>query len=202
MENFDKLGKIIIKHNKDNTDPNYVCIGYGDDGDDNGLATMFDIPNREIYSKDDSNFESGFAGSDPNRLYYITYSLYWKFIKELRAHINTFTLQDAIDFAQTFIGKSVMGEANAFVVEGFSLFNKFSSPSWMNAEGEAFIEKNGWVVVVENNDDFSVVTKDLDVVNMVKLNDTYDAIIEGDYVKVGCQTIHKDRILELAKRLQ
>jgi hypothetical protein len=116
--------------------------------------------------------------------------------KEEQEQMNSL-LQKTIDKAQSFIGKTVSGESKPFTAEAWSVFNMHSKPNWMNEKGENFIKVHGWVVVVENKDEFAVVDDELHEVKSVKLNDEYDATIEGDYVHVGCQKIHKNKVFEL-----
>jgi len=144
----------------------------------------------------DGTYSNGWVGSVENEFYYITRNFYNENI------MKTFTVQDAIKKAESFMGKTVSGETSPFTVEAWSIFSKYSQPSWMNVKGEDTIEKNGWVCVVENKHDFNIVDEELEEIKTVKLNDDYSATIEGDYVHVGCQKIHKDKVIELANLLK
>lgn len=196
MKNLDILRGKIATYSKHHVG-RYLCIGNGDP--DFTLRDKFDIAPDYLYWNDGGFFNKVY-GSSAGDLYYITKTFYKQHVELMKT--DFITAADAIKKAESLLGKIVMGQEKQFTVESWSIFGKHAIPSWMSNEGEDLIDKQGWVCIVDNDGEFAVLKDDTETYNLVKLNDEYDAIIVGDMVHVGCQKIHKDRIIELANLLR
>lgn len=117
-----------------------------------------------------------------------------------RFKVVTNTLQDQIDKAISLIGKTVEHDYVTFTVTDWGIGNRFSDFSKITNN-----LVDGVCVYVENDTEIAPLCELKIVDNLIKLTDDYNATIEGNVVKVGCQTIpieKVEQILELYKKLK
>jgi len=104
------------------------------------------------------------------------------------------SLFNELEKAQALVGKRVkkLSTGEYFTPEYFGIGNKYTR----NLVPDTFND-DGYVVYLENDDYIAPVNDLEEVTNVVELTDDYDAIIEGDTVKVGCQNIPIDKVKEI-----
>jgi hypothetical protein len=113
-------------------------------------------------------------------------------------------IQNNFDHAFSLIGKTVLFEGKKFKISSVSVWSKFYPTSDKGIQ--KVIKEHGYCVMVEDEDqDIAVPFAEVSLDgNVIKLSDEYDAVIDGDNVIVGCQTIpiaKVQEILDLHKKL-
>lgn len=105
------------------------------------------------------------------------------------------SLIDDIKKAKSLIGKTVrqISIGETFIPEFFGVANEYNR----NVDSRDLVD--GYAVYLENQDYISVLSDLEEVTNIVNLTDDYNAIIEGDIVKVGCQNIPIEKVKEIIK---
>tara|TARA_R110002167_G_scaffold98020_1_gene258221 strand:- start:3896 stop:4438 length:543 start_codon:yes stop_codon:yes gene_type:complete len=111
-----------------------------------------------------------------------------------------------IDRAKGLVGKNVRltgeGEVSDIEIYAWSVWNKFQVQE-DNGHDEItrLIERDGYCVTVEDEDGYSHTLTNITVLtNRIKLNAEYTAVIKGNDVVVGCQTIPIEKVKEIIKR--
>jgi len=109
-----------------------------------------------------------------------------------------------IDRAKGLVGKNVHvieeGVVSDIKIHAWSVCNKFQD-SGEDKETTRLIERDGYCVTVEDEVGISHTLNNITVVsNRIKLNAEYTAVIKGDDVVVGCQTIPIEKVKEIIKR--
>lgn len=200
LTNIEALRNRIEDHKNHTPKPtDYVPIGYGGRGSDNDLHSQFNIPEKELSCYIGTHFH-GFEhhklGNEPTAMYFVTKAFYDEHIK----YDKPLTMIEQIEKAQGLIGKHMIGRkyGKVFTVDSIRLFNnKHGIPSWLVPADTEYLKKHGFLVIVENASDYANVDIQEVINNVVKLNDDYDAIIEGNIVKVGCQSIPIGKVREI-----
>lgn len=110
------------------------------------------------------------------------------------------------DFNQAFgmIGETVLFEGKKFKISSASVWSTFYPTS--DKSIQKVIKEHGYCVLVEDVDrDLAVPFSEVSLIgNVIKLSDEYSAVIQGNNVIVGCQTIpiaKVQEILDLHKKL-
>jgi hypothetical protein len=109
------------------------------------------------------------------------------------------TLQKQIDKAISMIGKCVKYGDYYFTPDSWGVGNKYTSNPKML---DNLVD--GVFVYVESDEEIAPLCAVSVVDNLIKLTNKYNAIIDGDVVKVGCENIpieKVEQILELYKKL-
>lgn len=173
-----------------------ICIGVGQSN--NNHNNQFGIPYEDLHQYFGGRFHQGYYGSSSNEHYYITREFYDSYIKVFEP-----TMSSSVAKGESFIGKNVESDTGVFKVEFVNLYNRNSHiPEWFPDWAQDIIDDRGWVVLVENNDEFSNADKVVEITNSIILNEEYTAIVDGDVVKVGCQEIPTENVLKLAKLIK
>lgn len=112
--------------------------------------------------------------------------------------------QNDFNHAFSLIGKTVLFEGKKFNISSVSVWSKFYPTSDKGIL--KVIKEHGYCVMVEDEvRDLAVPFAEVSLTgNVIKLSDEYNAVIEGDNVIVGCQTIPIttiQKILDLHKTL-
>ena len=119
-----------------------------------------------------------------------------------KMHPRLKKIQNEIDDAQKFVGKKVKFSnrnlVNLFVVKSVDVFFE-NDPCYSKKELiRQIIKSRGYCVYVTDNVGNAYPVEEIVICkNMVKLNDEYSAEIDGDKVKVGCQTFDIEKIREV-----
>ena len=101
------------------------------------------------------------------------------------------SLEARIEKAKSLIGKMICeNDGSNFIPDSWGIGNKH------NDRGMD-LDENGLVVYVENDDYISKVEDAELVTNVITLTDEYNAIIEKDFVKVGCQNIPIEKVRDV-----
>lgn len=117
----------------------------------------------------------------------------WRF----KLHENTSDLISQVKKAETLLGKRVLSVNNKpFTVDGVRVVNKHCIPSWADSD---LVDKQGFAVYLEDEDDYIEISDAKEVTNVLKLTDSYDAVIGDGVVTVGCQTIPIDTVREIVR---
>jgi hypothetical protein len=97
--------------------------------------------------------------------------------------------------AIALIGTKVQYKDKPFLVEAVTVFNKYYGST--NATIKSEVKEHGYSIVLENDDDFAPLSE-VEVIPMViDLTDDYNAVIDGDNVVVGCQTIPIQKVRDI-----
>jgi hypothetical protein len=204
LTNIETLRERIEYHKNYMPTPyGYVPIGYGGRGN-NDLHSHYNIPEKDLSCylgapntiAIGSAFENNKMGNEPTAMYFVTKAFYDEHIK----YDKPLTMIEQIEKAQGLIGKQMFGRkyGKVFTVDSMRLFNnKHGVPTWLVPADTEYLKKHGFLVIVENASDYANVDIQEVINNVVKLNDDYDAIIVGNIVKVGCQSIHIDKVKEI-----
>jgi hypothetical protein len=196
--NIETLRSGINTHkNYEHTPKGYVAIGKGGHGK-NELHSYYNIPQSElschIGNHAGSSLEFGKVGNEPTAMYYVKQAFYEEHIKE------KFTMLELMAKAEGLIGKTVLGSKfnRTFAVEGIRMLNsKFGVPTWLAPADNDYLKKHGFLIIVECAADYANVATCEVIDNIINLNGEYDAVIEGKFVKVGCQTIPIEKVQEI-----
>ncbi len=196
LKNIGLLRGLIFSHSHIIRDknPDMICIGCG--GRNPNLVSNFGIPAQELYQYDHhGQFCKGFYGTTHDELYFITRAFFDNYVKEAKI-----TMSSAVAKGESLIGKNVQGDRRLFEVETVNLYNKRSIvPCWFPKWARDIINDRGWVVLVENKIDYANVDEATEIVNSIQLNETYTAVVEGNVVKVGCQTFDIEQVREIIR---
>ena len=109
-----------------------------------------------------------------------------------------------INRAKRLVGKNVRlteeGEVRDIEIYAWSVWNKFQDED-DDDEITRLIERDGYCVTVEDEDGYSHTLTNITLLtSRIKLNDEYTAVIIGNDVVVGCQTIPIEKVKEIIKR--
>jgi len=103
----------------------------------------------------------------------------------------------SFDYALSMVGKNVIYQGKPFMVEAVTVFNKYYPSAIKTVQKE--VKELGYSIVLENDDGFAPLSEVEEISNTVVLNDEYTAVIDGETVKVGCQTIPIQKVEEILK---
>lgn len=106
------------------------------------------------------------------------------------------------EFALTLVGESFKIDGKTVNVKAVSVWNKYYPSN--NPTINKIVKDFGYCVVLDDGNDVYALTQYNAIDNKVQISDDYTAVIEGDDVVVGCQTISIDKvkeILEIHKQL-
>jgi hypothetical protein len=180
-----------------NTD--MICIGVGQNN--NNHSSQFGIPYDDLYQHFNGAFQRGYYGSSSEENYYITREFYNSYVKVVEPTMPT--MSSSVAKGESFIGKYVEGDTGVFKIEFVNLYNRNSHiPDWFPDWAQDIIDDRGWVVLVENDNEFADADEVVEITNSIILNGEYTAIVVGDVVKVGCQEIPTATVLKLAELIK
>lgn len=176
----------------------FVCVGRG-----NGrgyITSKLDIPSSELYSHNpNGDFESGYAGSASDHVYYITQELFKKLTTVAPEFKNC--IDDALKLMGKTLGYNNNGVTEIFVADEWVVVNN-KTPNVGN-ETMAVVDADGFSVNIGNRSNFGKMVPISKVfvvkTTKLKLNSQYDAIISKNQVAVGCQTFNIEKIREILK---
>lgn len=111
--------------------------------------------------------------------------------------MNSFELYGSGSFndAIALIGKKVQYKGKPFQVEAFTVYNKYYGST--NATIKSEVKEYGYSIVLENDDDFAPLSEVTEIPMVIDLTDDYHAVIKGDNVIVGCQTIPIQKVRDI-----
>jgi hypothetical protein len=106
--------------------------------------------------------------------------------------VNDNSLEARIEKAKSLIGKPIRKNDDiTFIPDSWAVGNKYGN-HYTND-----LDENGLVVYVENEDYIAKVEEAELVKNHITLTDDYDATIEKDFVRVGCQNVPIEKVREI-----
>jgi hypothetical protein len=113
------------------------------------------------------------------------------------------SMSEQVKLAEQYLNKTLIGTIGnkPFVPDTIRICNKYARPLFLTDEEKGFITKGGWIVILENIENYTNVLNIKEVITF-RLNSQYTATIEGNEVRIGCQTFSKDIIIQFAELLK
>jgi len=120
-------------------------------------------------------------------------------IKNDRGNVSTYMhyrfeevddLFDDIEKARNLVGKMIMCSKSGtiFSPTAYGVGNQYTDHIYLSEGNAVYLEDDDTIVLLSECEEVS---------NVVKLNDEYHATIEGNIVKVGCQSIPIDKVKQI-----
>jgi hypothetical protein len=114
------------------------------------------------------------------------------FYRSRFVEVDTNSIEWQIENAKSLVGKLVEYDGNVFSVTHWGVGNENTGDTVVNCN-----LVDGYCVYVENRFYTAPVDKLTVIENQITLNENYSAMIEGNNVIVGCQTIPIDKVKEI-----